>query len=63
MVTTLSAALEVATDKVIGCLHRRHRAEEFKKFLVKRDKEIPDGLDVHLVFDNYATHKTPAVKA
>ncbi len=60
--TTLFAALEVATGKVIGSLHRRHRAEEFKKFLAKLDKEVPGGLDVHLVLDNYATHKTPAVK-
>jgi transposase len=60
--TTLFAALEVATGKVIGSLHRRHRAEEFKKFLIKLDKEVPDGLAVHLVLDNYATHKTPAIK-
>ncbi len=60
--TTLFAALEVASGKAIGSLHRRHRAEEFKKFLVKLDQEVPHGLDVHLVLDNYATHKTPAVK-
>ncbi|GAA1335080.1 IS630 family transposase [Streptomyces sanglieri] len=60
--TTLFAALEVATGKVIGSLHRRHRAEEFKKFLIKLDKEVPAGLEVHLVLDNYATHKTPAIK-
>ncbi|MFI0961680.1 IS630 family transposase [Streptomyces sp. NPDC021080] len=60
--TTLFAALEVATGKVIGSLHHRHRAEEFKKFLVKLDKEVPADLDVHLVYDNYATHKTPAIK-
>ncbi|MFD0280065.1 IS630 family transposase [Kitasatospora sp. NPDC127111] len=60
--TTLFAALEVATGKVIGSLHRRHRAEEFKKFLLRLDKEVPEGLDVHLVLDNYATHKTPAIK-
>ncbi|MGW3252276.1 IS630 family transposase [Streptomyces fungicidicus] len=60
--TTLFAALEVATGKVIGSLHRRHRAEEFKKFLIKLDQEIPADLDVHLVLDNYATHKTPAIK-
>ncbi|MGW1433593.1 IS630 family transposase, partial [Streptomyces sp. NPDC002431] len=60
--TTLFAALEVATGKVIGSLHRRHRAEEFKKFLVKLDKEVPAGLDIHLICDNYATHKTPAIK-
>ncbi len=60
--TTLFAALEVATGKVIGSLHRRHRAEEFKKFLVKLDREVPVGLEIHLVLDNYATHKTPAIK-
>jgi transposase len=60
--TTLFAALEVATGKVIGSLHRGHRAEEFKKFLVKLDKEVPAGLDVHLICDNCATHKTPAIK-
>lgn len=59
--TTLFAALEVATGKVIGSLHRRHRAAEFKKFLTKVDKEVPADL-VHLILDNYATHKTPAVK-
>jgi transposase len=60
--TTLFAALEVATGKVIGSLHRRHRAEEFKKFLAHLDREVPAGLDIHLVLDNYATHKTPAIK-
>jgi transposase len=60
--TTLFAALEVATGKVIGSLHRRHRAEEFKKFLIKLDREVPAGLDIHLICDNYATHKTPAIK-
>ncbi|GAA2774596.1 IS630-like element ISMsm2 family transposase [Streptomyces virens] len=60
--TTLFAALEVATGKAIGSLHRRHRAVEFKKFLTKLDKEVPAELDVHLILDNYVTHKTPAVK-
>ncbi|MFJ3206235.1 IS630 family transposase [Streptomyces sp. NPDC086989] len=60
--TTLFAALEVATGKVIGSLHRRHRAAEFKKFLAKLDKEVPADLQVHLILDNYATHKTPDVK-
>jgi transposase len=60
--TTLFAALDVATGKVIGSLHQRHRAEEFKAFLVKLDKEVPAGLDVHLICDNYATHKTPAIR-
>ncbi|MFE0420851.1 IS630 family transposase [Streptomyces tendae] len=60
--TTLFAALEVSTGKVIGSLHRRHRTAEFKKFLAKLDREVPAGLHVHLVLDNYATHKTAAVK-
>ncbi len=60
--TTLFAALEVATGKVIGSLHRRHRAGEFKKFLAKLDGEVPADLQVHLILDNYATHKTPDIK-
>ncbi len=48
--------------EVFGSLHRRHRAVEFKKFLARLDKEVPAGLGVHLILDNYATHKTPAVK-
>ncbi|MGW7201434.1 transposase [Streptomyces chryseus] len=40
----------------------RHPAEEFKKFLIKLDKEVPDGLDIHLICDNYASHKVPAIK-
>jgi transposase len=60
--TTLFAALDIATGKVIGSLHRRHRAEEFRKFLITVDREVPDDLDVHLVLDNYATHKTPAIR-
>ncbi|MEW2707893.1 IS630 family transposase [Streptomyces koyangensis] len=60
--TTLFAALEVATGKVIGSLHRRHRAAEFKKFLAKLDKEVPADLQIHLILDNYATHKTPDIK-
>jgi transposase len=59
--TTLFAALDVASGKVIGSLHRRHRAIEFKKFLAKIDSEVPAELDVHLICDNLSTHKTPAV--
>jgi transposase len=59
--TTLFAALDVASGQVIGSLHRRHRALEFRKFLTKIDTEVPDELDVHLVCDNLATHKTPAI--
>jgi transposase len=59
--TSLFAALNMASGKVIGSLHRRHRATEFKKFLELIDVEVPDELDVHLILDNYATHKTPDV--
>ena len=60
--TSLFAALDMATGKVIGSLHRRHRAAEFKKFLVRIDEEVPENLEVHLILDNYATHKTPDIK-
>lgn len=60
--TTLFAALNVATGKVIGQLHRRHRAKEFLQFLQTIDEAVPAKLDVHLVLDNYGTHKTPSVK-
>ena len=60
-VTTLFAALDVASGQVIGSLHRRHRAVEFKKFLAKIDANVPADLDVHLICDNLATHKTPAI--
>ena len=51
-----------ATGKVIGSLHSRHRAIEFKKFLQTIDREVPRELDVHLVLDNSSTHKTPAIR-
>ena len=60
--SSLFAALDLSTGKVIGSLHSRHRAVEFKKFLQTLDREVPDELEVHLVLDNYATHKTPAIK-
>ncbi|WP_455362648.1 IS630 family transposase [Streptomyces sp. SYSU K21746] len=60
--TTLFAALDTATGKVIGSLHRRHRAVEFRKFLIKLDREVPADLDVHLILDNYITHKVPVIK-
>ncbi|MFJ6564554.1 IS630 family transposase [Streptomyces sp. NPDC091412] len=62
-ITSLFAAFNIADGTVIGELHRRHRAIEFKKFLVTIDKAVPAGLDVHLVCDNYATHNTPDIKA
>jgi transposase len=60
--SSLFAALNAATGKVIQSLHSRHRSIEFKKFLQKIDQEVPPDLDVHLVLDNYATHKTPAIQ-
>jgi transposase len=60
--TTLFAALNVATGKVIGQLHRRHRASEFLGFLRAIEEAVPAKLEVHLVMDNYGTHKTPSVK-
>ena len=54
--------MNVADGTVISSLHRRHRATEFKKFLAKIDAEVPDDLDIHLICDNYGTHKHPIVK-
>ena len=62
-ITSLFAAFNIADGTVISELHRQHRAIEFKKFLIAIDKAVPAGLDVHLVCDNYGTHKTPAIKA
>jgi transposase len=61
-VTSLFAAFNIADGTVISELHRRHRATEFKKFLVRIDKSVPAELDVHLVCDNLATHKTPEIQ-
>jgi transposase len=61
-VTTLFAALDVATGKVIGQCMKRHRHQEWLKFLRAIDRATPKGLDLHLIADNYATHKHPAVK-
>ncbi len=61
--TTLFAALNVATGKVIGEMHRRHRSKEFLAFLRTIDERVPAQLDVHLVMDNYGTHKTPKIKS
>src|SRR4051794_13110248 len=60
--SSLYAALDITTGKVIGRLHSRHRAIEFKKFLQTLDREVPAELDVHLVLDNSSTHKTPAIQ-
>jgi len=62
-VTTLFAALDVATGKVIGQCMQRHRHQEWLKFLRAIDRSTPKTLDLHLIADNYATHKHPTVKA
>ncbi len=59
--TSLFAAFNTADGTVISSTHRRHRTIEFKKFLTKIDGEVPEHLDVHLVCDNYGTHKSPAI--
>ena len=60
--SSLYAALDLTTGKVIGRLHGRHRAIEFKQFLRTLDREVPTDLDVHVVLDNSSTHKTPAIQ-
>jgi transposase len=60
--SSLYAALDLTTGKVIGRLHSRHRAIEFKQFLQTLDREVPADLDVHLVLDNSSTHKTPQIQ-
>jgi len=59
--TSLFAALDAKTGQVIGELHRRHRAIEFRKFLDTVDAAVPAALDVHVILDNYGTHKTPLI--
>ena len=61
--TTLFAALDAATGKVIGQCLQRHRHQEFLRFLRTIDRQTPKRLDLHLIVDNYATHKHPKVKA
>jgi len=60
--TSLFAALDAATGDVIGELHRRHRSIEFRKFLDTIEANVPADLDVHLVMDNYGTHKTVLIR-
>jgi transposase len=60
--SSLYAALDITTGQVISALRQRHRAIEFKKFLIQIDAEVPDHLHVHLVLDNASTHKTPTIK-
>lgn len=59
--TSLFAAMNVADGTVISATHRRHRAVEFRKFLNRIDAQVPAHLDVHLIADNYATHKHPTI--
>jgi len=60
--TSLFAAFDLASGSVIAQPYRRHRHQEFLKFLKLIDAAVPEDLDLHLVLDNYATHKTPAIK-
>jgi len=60
--TSLFAALELKTSRVIGQLRHRHRSMEFRKFLDLIETHVPAGLDVHLVVDNYSTHKTALIR-
>jgi len=59
--TSLFAALNVTTGKVIGEFHQRHRAREFRTFLDTIEAAVPASLDVHVILDNYGTHKTPLI--
>jgi len=59
--TSLFAALDTKTGRVIAQCQRRHRALEFRRFLDQIDREVPADLEVHLILDNYSTHKTPAI--
>jgi len=60
--TSLFAAFDVASGRVLGQLHRRHRSREFRQFLDAIDRNVPLGLDVHLILDNYGTHKTQLIR-
>jgi transposase len=60
--TNLFAALDFRAGTVIGEMHQRHRAVEFRKFLQTIDDRVPPGLELHLIIDNYATHKTPLIQ-
>src|SRR3954451_15348978 len=60
--TSLFAALEVKTSRVIGQLHRRHRSQEFRRFLDAVEANVPAALEVHIVMDNYGAHKTDIIR-
>jgi transposase len=61
--TSLFAALNANTGQVVGEIHRRHRSIEFRKFLDRIEASVPAELDVHVIMDNYGTHKTPLIRA
>ena len=61
-ITSLFAAFDVASGKVLGQLHRRHRSREFRRFLDTIEQNVPAKLDVHLILDNYGTHKTQLIR-
>ena len=60
--TSLFAALDLKTGRVIGQLHRRHRSQEFRRFLDTIETNVPAELDVHIILDNYGTHKTAIIR-
>jgi transposase len=60
--TSLFAALELKTSHVIGQLHRRHRSVELRQFLDVIEANVPAGLEVHIIMDNYGTHKTALIR-
>lgn len=60
--TSLFAALDARTGEVIGKCYNRHRAQEFKKFLAEIEANVPKDMNIHIIMDNYATHKTPAIR-
>jgi len=60
--TSLFAALEINSGRIIGQLHRRHRSVEFRSFLDRIDQAVPKSLNLHLILDNYGTHKSPTIQ-
>ena len=60
--TSLFAALDAKTGKIIGQTHRRHRSREFRLFLDAIENNVPAELEVHLILDNYGTHKTELIR-
>src|SRR5258705_2968842 len=59
---SVAPSLDVASGFIIGKCYKRHRAAEFLKFLKEIDAKVPEGLDIHIVMDNFATHKTTKIK-